>query len=91
MSLQDTDVLHVVPAKEFSAGKVTDVSPIYSGSKVKLPPFCAGDFVLIGSLEDLRGAFLEALEGSFPTASCALGKSVELFIEVHGVVPIAAS
>ena len=86
MSLQDTHVLYVVAAKEFSPGKITDVSPINGGTKAKLPPFGASDLVFIRTLEDSWGPFLEAFESSFPTASCALSESTVLFVKIYGVV-----
>jgi hypothetical protein len=60
MSLQDTNVLDVVPTKEFPPGEITDVPPVNSWTKVKLSPFCAGDFVFVCALEDAGGTFLEA-------------------------------
>jgi hypothetical protein len=60
MTLQNTNILDVIPPKEFPPGQITDVPPINSRTKIKLSPFGAGDFVLVCALEDAGGAFLEA-------------------------------
>jgi hypothetical protein len=60
MTLQNTNVLDVVPSKEFSAREITDVTPVNGRTKVKLSPFGAGDFVFVCTLENAGGAFLEA-------------------------------
>jgi hypothetical protein len=60
MALQNTNVLDVVPTKEFPPGEITDVPPVNSGTEIEFPPFCAADFVLVCTLEDAGGPFLEA-------------------------------
>ena len=62
MSLKDPDVFHVVPMKEFSSGKITNITPVNSRAEVEFPPICAARFMLVSPLQDTWRAFLETFE-----------------------------